>query len=135
MAVLHNDAKNLRLALGVVERETLPVVPGQPPPAVESLRLLATAAVEWFDRRDTSFWPFIRLPVLYLAGGDPGAIAEGLRDVCALKRPGVGFRLGARDELAVQIARQDGGGFIVEVGIDLAAYLAETSGLQGEPGR
>jgi hypothetical protein len=135
MAFLHNDAKNLRFVLSLVDRETLPHVPGQPAPAPESLRVLGTAAVEYLDRRDKSFWPFLQLPVIYLAGGDGAALVESVRDVCALKRPGFAFRTGAQDELALALAKQDGGGFVIEVGIDLAAYLHETSGLQGEPGR
>ncbi len=135
MAVLHNDAKNLRLFLELVDREVPPVVPGQPAPPAESVRVLATAGVEFFDWRDKTFWPFIRLPVLYLAGGDGHALIHSLKDLCSLKSPGFVFRTGNQSELAVQIARQEGGGFIVEVGIDLSTYLYETSGLQGEPGR
>jgi len=73
--------------------------------------------------------------VIYLAGGDGPVLVESVRDVCALKRPGFAFRTGAQDELALQLAKQDGGGYVIEVGIDLAAYLHETSGLQGDPGR
>jgi hypothetical protein len=135
MAVLHNDAKNLRLVLTLADRERLPVVPGQPPPAPEGLRVLGTTAVEFFDRRDKEFWPFLRLPVLYLAGADGRSLVESVRDLCASKRPGFAFRTGAHDEMALQMTRQEGGGFVVEVGIDLASYLYETSGLQGENGR
>jgi hypothetical protein len=135
MAVLHNDAKTLRFVLELVDRETLPVVPGQPPPAVESLRVLGSSGVEYMDRRDQAYWPFLRVPVLYLAGGDASTLVGAIRSLCALERPGFGFRTGAQDELALQVARQEGGGFVVEVGIDLAVYLFETSGLQGDPGR
>jgi len=135
MSFLHNEIKSLRYVLEVVDRETLPPVPGQKPPPKDALRVLGTTAMEFFDRRDQSFWPFLRLPVLYLAGPDAEALINGIRELCALKRPGVAFRTGAQDELALQLARQEGGGFIVEVGIDLAAYLVETSGLQGESGR
>jgi hypothetical protein len=135
MAFLHNDAKNLRFALSLVDRETLPHVPGQPAAPPEALRVLGTAAVEYLDRRDKSFWPFLQLPVIYLAGGDVPALVESVRDVCALRRPGFAFRTGAQDELALQLTKQDGGGYVIEVGIDLAAYLHETSGLQGDPGR
>ena len=135
MAVLQNDAHTLRFVLSLVDRETLPKVPGQPAPAPETLRLLGTTSVEFFDRRDKGFWPFIRLPVVYLSGGDGATLIDAVRDLCALKREGLSFRTGASDEVAVQIGRQPGGGFVVEVGIDLAAYLFETSGRQGEPGR
>jgi hypothetical protein len=135
MAVLHNDAKNLRLFLELVDREQPAVVPGQPAPKAESVRVLGTGGVEFYDRRDKSFWPFIRLPVLYFAGGDGPALAESIREVCQGKKDGFAFRTGSQEELTFQIGRQQGGGFIVEVGIDLAPYLHETSGLQGEPGR
>jgi len=135
MAGLHNDARNLRLFIELVDREMPPLVPGQPPPAAESVRVLGTGGVEFFDRRDKSFWPFIRLPVSYFGGKDAPELVESIRDLCALKREGFAFRTGAQDELTFQIGRQQGGGFVVEVGIDLAPYLFETSGLQGEPGR
>jgi hypothetical protein len=135
MAVLHNDAKNLRLFLELVDREVPPVVPGQPPMPAEAIRVLGTAGVEFFDRRDKAFWPFIRLPVVYFAGGDGHALIHSLKDVCSLKVPGFVLRSGNQGELAIQIARQEKGAFLVEVGIDLSSYLLETSGLQGEPGR
>ena len=135
MAVLHNDAKNLRLFLELVDREVPPVVPGQPAPSAESVRVLGTAGVEFYDRRDKSFWPFLRLPVLYLSGGDGHALVHSLKEVCSLKKPGFAFQTGTQNDIAVRIGRQDGGGFSVEVGIDLATYLLETSGNAGEPGR
>jgi hypothetical protein len=135
MAVLHNEAKNLRLFIELVDREVLPVIPGQPRPPLEAARVLGTAGVEFYDRRDKSFWPFIRLPVLYLAGGEGHALIHSIRDLCALKTPGFALRTGTTEELAVQVGRVEGGKFLVEVGVDLASYLLETSGLQGEPGR
>ncbi len=97
--------------------------------------MLGTAGVEFYDRRDKSFWPFIRLPVIYYGGGDGAALVQSIRDLCSLKIPGFAFRTGTQNDLAIQIGRQEDGGFLVEVGIDLAPYLFETSGLQGEPGR
>ncbi|MFZ5471181.1 MAG: hypothetical protein ACOZIN_17300 [Myxococcota bacterium] len=142
MAVLHNDAKNLRLFVELVDREVPAVVPGQPAPAASQVRVLGTAGVEFFDRRDQSFWPFIRLPVVYFGGDDGPSLVRSLRDVCSLKTPGFVFRSGAQDELAVHVSplplgegKGEGRGFLIEVGIDLAAYLFETSGLSGEPGR
>jgi hypothetical protein len=135
MAVLHNDAKNLRLFIELVDREVPPVVPGQPAPSADQVRVLGTGGVEFYDRRDKSFWPFIRLPVVYFGGRDGPVLVETIRELCALQREGFVFRTGAQEELTFQIGRQKGGGFVVEVGIDLAPYLFETSGLQGEPGR
>jgi len=135
MALLHNQAKNLRLVLELVDREVPAVIPGQPAAPPESVRVLGTVGVEFFDRRDKSFWPFIRLPVIYYGGGDGAALVQSIRDLCSLKIPGFALRTGAQGDLALQIGRQEGDNFVVEVGIDLASYLFETSGLQGEPGR
>src|SRR5512143_3266997 len=73
MALLPNDAGSLRLAISIVDREAavrggLPAFEGVP-----GGRLLATAAVEHFDRRDRERWPFVRLPALSLAGEAPAA--------------------------------------------------------------
>lgn len=135
MALLHNDAKNLRFFLSLVDREVLPIIPGQPPVPANAARILGTTGVEYLDRRDTEFWPLLRLPVLYLGGTDGADLVSSVRDLCALKVPGFAFRTGSHDDLVLQLARQEGGGFVVEAGIDLASYLFETSGLQGEPGR
>ena len=115
MAVLHNDAKNLRLFIELVDREVPPVVPGQPPPAADQVRVLGTGGVEFYDRRDKSFWPFIRLPVVYFGGRDGPALVESIRDLCAGGKEGFAFRTGAQEELTFQIGRQQGGGYVVEV--------------------
>ena len=135
MAVLHNESKTLRFCLELVEREVPPVVPGQPALPPEAIRVLGSAGMEFFDRRDGSFWPFIRLPVVYYAGTDPTELVGSIRELCSLKVPGFAFRTGSNHDVALQVGRQEGGGFIVEVGIDLATYLLETTGAQGEPGR
>jgi hypothetical protein len=135
MAVLHNEAKTLRFSLELVDREVPQVVPGQPPVAADAIRVLGSAGVEFYDRRDASFWPFIRLPVVYYGGADAAELVASIRDLCSLKVAGFAFRTGTSHDLAVQIGRQEAGGFIVEVGIDLATYLLETTGAQGESGR
>ena len=135
MAVLHNQSKNLRFFLELVDREVPPLVPGQPRPPVDSARILGTAGVEFYDRRDQAFWPFIRLPVLYLEGSDTGALVDSIREFCSLRIPGFAFRTGAQREIALQLGREESGSLLVEVGIDLAPYLLETTGGLGEPGR
>lgn len=135
MAVLHNEPKTLRLFLELVDREVPQILPGVAPPPRESVRVLGTAGVEWYDRRDKSFWPFLRLPVLYLGGADGSQLVASIRDLCALKTEGFNFRTGASSEFGFQLSRQAGGGFVVEVGVDLASYILETAGIQGEPGR
>ncbi len=135
MAVLHNEARTLRFSLDLVDREVPPVVPGQPPAPPEAIRVLGSAGVEFYDRRDASFWPFIRLPVVYYGGGDAAELVSSIRDLCSLKVGGFAFRTGSAQDVALQIGRQESGGFVVEVGIDLAPYLLETTGASGEPGR
>jgi hypothetical protein len=128
------DLLDIRLSSGIPLR-VIYVPTGSPGPVSGTDSLAREPAVEFYDRRDKSFWPFIRLPVIYFGGRDGPALVDSIRELCALKREGFAFRTGAQDELTFQIGRQQGGGFIVEVGIDLAPYLHETSGLQGEPGR
>lgn len=135
MAVLHNAARNLRFFIEWVDREVPPVVPGQPPPSAEAVRALGTAGVEFFDRRDNDFWPFIRLPVIYYSGKDGPALVSSVRDLLSLKIPGFAFRTGATGELGLQIGRDGETQFVVEAGIDLAPYLMETSGASADPGR
>lgn len=131
MAELDNDTYTLRLQLALADRELVPGATDKTP--AEAFRVLGTAAVEFFDRRDKEFWPFLRLPSLYLAGEDAPALIEALRDLCAMKRDSFLLRTGDRGELAVGVAR-GGGGFDVEVGVDLAPILAQVSGTPGEPG-
>jgi len=135
MAVLHNEPRTLRLALELVDREVPPIVPGAPPVPREAVRVLGSAGVEFLDRRDQGFWPILRLPVVYLGGEDAPSLVRSIRDLCSLKSDGFSFRTGAQKEFGFQIGRQKGGGFIVEVGIDLSAFLFETAGVLGEPGR
>lgn len=135
MAVLHNESKNLRFFLELADREVPPSVPGQPRPPADSARILGTAGVEFYDRRDQAFWPFIRLPVLYLEGADGGSLVASIREFCSLRIPGFAFRIGAQREIALQLSREEGGSLLVEVGIDLVPYLLETTGRLGEPGR
>ncbi len=135
MAVLHSDAKTLRFFFELVDREVPPAMPGQAPPPVEAMRVIGTAGVEFFDRRDDQFWPFIRLPVIRCATADGHDLIHSLKDLCSAKVPGFVFRTGEQNELALQLARQEGGGFVAEVGIDLASFLLEVSRVQLEPGR
>ncbi|MHB8874559.1 MAG: hypothetical protein ACYC8T_12800 [Myxococcaceae bacterium] len=124
MAVLHNEALTLRLAVQLADREALS--PG---------RVIASVGVECLDRRDDEFWPLVRLPVVYFAAGDLPLLVGSIRRLCALEIPGVGLRSDGQGDLVLQLARQEGGGVVVEAGFDLAPVLAETAGRPGEPGR
>jgi hypothetical protein len=134
MAVLHNESRTLRLAVELVDREVPPVIPGQPPVGGDAIRVLGSAGMEFYDRRDSSYWPIIRLPVVYYEGTDPAQLVGSIRDLCSLKIPGFAFRTGSSQELAIQVGGQDGR-WIVEVGLDLATFVLETAGTPGEAGR
>ncbi len=131
MAVLPNDAGSLRLALTLVDREArvrggLPVFQG-----VASGRLLGTAAVEHFDRRDREWWPFVRLPALYLPAEAVGALVEGAREVLAGGAPGFAWQPGPGVPLAIQLGATEGPpGILVEVGLELGPWLADMVGGQ-----
>ncbi len=131
MAALSNDAGSLRLALTLVDREArvrggLPVFQG-----VAAGRLLGTAAVEHFDRRDREWWPFVRLPALYLPGEAVGALVEGAREVLSGGAPGFAWQPGTGVPLAIQLGATEGPpGILVEVGLDLGPWLADMVGGQ-----
>lgn len=122
MAVLHNEARTLRLSLLLADRATF-----------GPSRVLASAGVECFDRRDGEFWPLVRLPVVYFGPADLPAVVESIRTLCAHESPGFGLRSEGDGDLALQLSRQEGA-LTVEAGFDLARVLAETAGRPGVPG-
>lgn len=130
MALLPNDAGSMRLAVTLVDREA-PVRGGQPTfQGVPGGRFLGSAAVEHFDRRDGEWWPFVRLPALYLSAEAPEALVSGIREVLAGGAPGFAWQPGA---LGLQISSAEGTpGALVEVGLDLGPWLADMVG--GPPG-
>jgi hypothetical protein len=112
----------MRLSVDLVQRETLRA--GEEAPA----RLLATAGLEWLDRRDAEWWPFVRLPPLRLDAGNVEALVAGLRDVLQGAAPGFAWQSGEPAAFGAQIGAVDGGA-LVEIGLDLGAFLADASGL------
>ncbi len=131
MAVLLNDAGSMRLALALVDREA-PVAGGQPAFAgVPSGRFLCTAAVEHFDKRDKEWWPFVRLPALYVPPAAFEALVAGARELLAGGAPGFAWQAGEGVPLALQLSEAPGA-ILVEVAIDLGRWLAEM--VPGPPG-
>lgn len=131
MAVLPNDAGSMRLAVALVDREA-PLPGGQPTFAgVPSGRFLCTAAVEHFDRRDREWWPFVRLPALYVPAEGFEALVAGVRELLAGGAPGFAWQPGPGVPLALQLAESEGA-FRVEVAVDLGPWLAEM--VPGPPG-
>lgn len=131
MAVLPNDAGSMRLAISLVDREAR-VPSGQPAFAgVPSGRLLCSAAVEHFDRRDKEWWPFVRLPALYVPPEAFEALGAGARELLAGGAPGFAWQAGEGGPLALQLSESQGA-VLVEVAIDLGRWLAEM--VPGPPG-
>jgi hypothetical protein len=91
-------------------------------------RVVATAAVEWLDRRDGEWWPFVRLPVVHLQAGAAEALLGGLRDVLQGVEPGFSWAAAESGVLALQLGGAETGAAVVEVGIDLGAFLSESAG-------
>ena len=116
MADLPNDAGVLRLRLEPVAREA-------------GGRVLASAALEYRDFRDGEWWPIVRLPVVWLAAGDPEALVAALQDVLRGATPGFAWEAGD-GALGLQIGVAEGQGalLLAEVGMDLALFLAESAG-------
>src|SRR5260370_34724274 len=135
MAVLHNEGKNLRFFLELVDREVFPIVPGQPRPPPNAARVLGTVGVEFYDRRDQSYWPFIRLPVIYIGGTEGEELIDSIRKVCSLQSTGFAFRGGSQGELALQIGRQDDGGLLAEGGLDPASHRLPAPGTAPAPAK
>ncbi len=144
MAVLFDARGALRLAISLAALET-----GERPARGERLlrvvadepakpRLLAAASVDWLDRRDGEFWPFVRRPALWLGPDDADGLAHGVERLLRDEVAGFAFR-SAGGELALQLGRMPGEdmartAYAVEAGIDLGGLLAEASGAEHEPG-
>ncbi len=146
MAALCNARGSLRFSLELAALETpeLPRRSELSDPAAEKLRLrilgeasapprvLGRVSVDFFDRRDESFWPFVRQAVLWLGPSDATDLGEGLGRLLRDEVPGFSFQ-SAGKELALQCLRLEAASaaatvYAIEVGIDLARPLDEASG-------
>jgi hypothetical protein len=119
MAELRNDSGALRLALVLVAREAGSAV---------AERLLVTAALEYLDQRDGEWWPLVRLPPLHLP---VVAVERLLTDQADLLRgvsAGFSWRPGADASLGLQVGVVQGGA-VLEIGLDLGAFLADVAGV------
>jgi hypothetical protein len=123
MADLVNDGGSLRFVLVLAGREGAP--PGAPAGAGTG-RLLAAGGVEYLDHGDREWWPILRLSSLYVSAAGVERLCAELRDVLQGAAPGVAWR---DDEgaLGLQVGAEQGGG-VVEVGLDVARFLADTGG-------
>jgi hypothetical protein len=130
-----NDSGALRLALDLVQRETARAEPGvgQPGGQAPAPRLLATATLEWLDGRDREWWPFVRLPPLWLDADVVEALVAGLREVLQGATPGFAWQSGEGGAFGLQVGA-GASGATVEVGLDLGPFLADASGLPARSG-
>jgi hypothetical protein len=140
MAVLDSDTGALRFRLDFVDREAPvrgPVAVVAQDGSVPAGRLLATAAVEYLDRRDGERWPVVRLPVLFVAPEAVKALVEGLAALLQGIQPGFAWQSGADSAVGVQMGTPEGaapGTLLVEIGMDLGVFLAEAARTPRRPG-
>jgi hypothetical protein len=122
MADLANDSGVIRLRVEPVTREA-------------GGRILASVALEYRDARDGEWWPLVRLPVVHLSPGGTDALVSALQDLLQGVVPGFAWQSGD-GALGVQIGVPDGQGdlLVVEVGMDLALFLAESAGVPRREG-
>lgn len=135
MAYLLNEAKSLRWRLQFADKEILPPGPMTPAPPPGGGRLLATTAVEFFDRRDQRFWPMYRQAVLWIAIDDGRVFADHLGALVRGELPRFEFRSVLASDFGWQFERRADGRTLVELGFDLNAFLAGVSGQGGDWGR
>jgi hypothetical protein len=129
MAELRNDAGVLRFALEIAGRGTPP--PGDTGPPGGG-RLLAAAGLEYLDRRDGEWWPLLRLPVLYLSQGSARRLLEEAGALLRGTSPGFAWQPDDDPAVGLQLGPAPGGA-VVEVGLDLGAFLAEVAGAPRRP--
>jgi hypothetical protein len=107
-------------------------------PQAEPKRILASVSMDFFDKKDGEFWPFVRQAVLWLGPRDAHELVEGISRLVRDEVPGFAYRSG-HSELAVQIGKVQEPNlaqtlYAVEIGLDLATVLNEAAGTGNEPG-
>ncbi len=180
MALLSNSRNSLRFSLELATFESAPMLTrqqateaDQQEPKTEAprsklglpilgpqalpQRLLASVSMDFFDKKDSEFWPFVRQAVLWLGPRDAHDLVEGVSRLVRDEVPGFAYRSSASDpmlrpsasarrpaepafsELALQIGKVQEPNlaqtlYAVEVGLDLATVLNEAAGTGNEPG-
>lgn len=125
MAELRNDSGALRFAVELVTAEASPQAP--PGAAGGEPFVLATAGLEYLDRRDGEWWPFLRLPVLHLPVRAVERLSADLAELLRGASAGFAWRPGDDALAGLQLGAAPGGA-VAEVGLDLGAFLAEFAG-------
>jgi hypothetical protein len=132
MAELRNDSGALRFTVELVSRENPPrSLPG-PGAAGGDASILATAGLEYLDRRDGEWWPFVRLPVLHLPLPAVEGLASQLAELLRGATSGFAWRPADDAPAGLQVGAAPGGA-VAEVGFDLGAFLEESAGVPRRP--
>jgi hypothetical protein len=130
MAELRNDSGALRFAVELVSREAPPDAP--PGAAAGEPFILGAAGLEYLDRRDGEWWPFVRLPVLHVRMRAVEGLASQLTEFLRGGSTGFAWRSGDDAPAGLQLGAVPGGA-VAEVGLDLGAFLAESAGAPRRP--
>ncbi len=119
MAELTNDAASLRFTLTPAGND------------------LASAGIEFYDARDKKFWPLVQLPVLHLHLQSIRALGTMVGPLLSGQTDAFAWRGGHGEELALSVAKstEEETRWVVELGLDLSAYLRETAHLYIAPKR
>jgi hypothetical protein len=165
MAILANTRNSLRFSLELATFESAPFMTrqqvadqeaeaprpklGLPIVSPESApqRLLASVSMDFFDKKDKEFWPFVRQAVLWLGPRDAHELVEGVSRLLRDEVPGFAYR-SVHSELAIQVGKVEAAAeagaaaeakaaqtqYAVEIGLDLATVLNDAAGTGNEPG-
>jgi hypothetical protein len=135
MAALSNPSKSLRLRITLADQETLSSRAAQHPAARVARKLVAQAAIEHFDRKDATWWPFVRLVVYRLTVGEARELVEAVERLIRGESQGFSFRSQVSTELGLQLGRgEQAERFVVEAGVDLQGLLGRLSGARSGEG-
>lgn len=121
VVTLLNDTGGLRLTLGLEQWH--------------GAHCYGAVSVDALDRRDEEFWAMVRLPVVKMAAADVRGLVDALKECCAGGRAGVSVQLGEHREVALSVSVSPDGGFVIEVGFDLASVALEHAGIATARGR
>jgi hypothetical protein len=137
MADLLNDTGALRFGMALAGRER-PLAGGNAPGGslVQPGRVLCSVALEYLDQRDGLFWPFIRVPVVWMPPDALESLLEGVGSVVRGVSAGFAWQPGEQAAIGLQIGSEGApaGGLQIELGLDLGAFLADVAGSPRRPG-
>jgi hypothetical protein len=137
MADLLNDTGALRFGMALAGRERPLAGQGALGSALSQPgRVLCTVALEYLDQSDGQFWPFIRVPVVWMPPDALESLLEGISALVRGESAGFSWQPGEHAPMGLQIGSEGApiGGLQIELGLDLGAFLAEVAGSPRRPG-